>query len=231
MMENNFSQMKKNTVTSKNQLTDSKSVRFYHTEKNGIRILFVGNSITLHGPKADIGWDGNWGMAASCRDKDYVHLVMNQVEKSHPDASYCICHVSDWERGYQNPESFWERFLPAQKFDADIIILRLVENCPANGFVTEDFHKSYTELVRFLNPEGLAKLIFTTGFWRHPGDEVIKKTAEEFDAPCVELGDLGEQDEMKAVGLFWHEGVASHPGDLGMEKIADRISAEIKNIL
>ena len=34
------------------------------------KILFVGNSITSHGPKADIDWRGNWGMAATSLDKD-----------------------------------------------------------------------------------------------------------------------------------------------------------------
>ncbi|MCY2988855.1 MAG: glycoside hydrolase family 127 protein [Planctomycetota bacterium] len=43
------------------------------------RILFLGNSITLHGPKADIDWTGNWGMAASSEDKDYVHLVTSAL--------------------------------------------------------------------------------------------------------------------------------------------------------
>ena len=45
------------------------------------RILFLGNSITLHGPKADIGWTGNWGMAASAEDKDYVHLVSGALAR------------------------------------------------------------------------------------------------------------------------------------------------------
>ena len=58
-------------------------------------------------------------------------------------------------------------------------------------------------------------------------DEAIKEFAQENNIPFVDLGDLGELDEMKAVGLFEHSGVAAHPGDLGMEKIAERIYDKI----
>jgi alpha-galactosidase len=34
------------------------------------KVLFLGNSITKHGPKADIDWKGNWGMAASAEAND-----------------------------------------------------------------------------------------------------------------------------------------------------------------
>ena len=46
-MTNEFAQLKKNTVNAKGQLKDGKLVRFEHLDNDGVKILFVGNSITL----------------------------------------------------------------------------------------------------------------------------------------------------------------------------------------
>lgn len=93
------------------------------------------------------------------------------------------------------------------------------------------FQKSLNDLLVYLNPSGRAKVILTTGFWHHPGDGAISELAKEQDIPLVILGDLGEQEDMKAIGLFEHEAVANHPGDLGMEKIAERIYEALKQYL
>lgn len=228
---NDFSQMDKNTVDSKNQLKDLAHIRFFNLEGSGKRILILGNSITLHGPKADIGWHGEWGMAASSKEKDYVHQLMASTLEIAPDSAFCICQVAEWERQYKEGGNTYPAYQAAKEFEADIIIMRFVENCPKKDFEPDLFKKELDAFLRFFDPEERAKIIITTGFWRHPADETIEKYAKEKELPCIYMGDLGADDLMMATGLFEHSGVAHHPGDLGMKTIADRIFLLLKAIL
>lgn len=41
--------------------------------------LVLGNSITIHPPLPSIGWFGNWGMAASSKDKDFVIFCLHRL--------------------------------------------------------------------------------------------------------------------------------------------------------
>ncbi len=218
-----YAQLKKNTVDAKCQLKESSCIRFDNPYGSGVRIMFVGNSITLHGYRPEIGWMGEWGMAASAKEKDYVHLLEERVKSLHPDAAFCICQAADWERGYANSTELLSKYEQARAFDADIIILRIIENCPAQNFDKKVFRSSLEELIGYLDPCGKAEVIVTTSFWHHVGDDVLRAYAEENKLPLAELGDLGEDDQMKAIGLFEHGGVANHPGDKGMKAIADRI--------
>ena len=226
-----YANLQKNTVSASCQLKDCDHIRFLNPDGKGKRILFAGNSITLHGPKADIGWHGQWGMAASEKEKDYVHLIISETGKDAADCVFCICQVAEWEIQFKNGKTVYPKFENARSFNADIIVMRFVENCPSEDFDKQVFKKETADLLAYLNPSGKAEIILTTGFWRHPADSGIIELAEEMDLPLVPLGDLGDRDDMKALGLFEHSGVANHPGDLGMKHIADRIFEVLKNYL
>ena len=230
-MSEDYSLVKNNTVSSSGQLKDTPSVRFYNPEGKGKRVMFVGNSITLHGILPSIGWERECGMAASSIEKDYVHLLMGKTDALCPDSAYCICQVAEWEREFYLGEEKHAPYQNASFFGADVIILRFIENCPADGFDAAVFKENLAKLAAFLDPAKKARIIVTTGFWRHPGDKALEEFAAENALPCVLLGDLGEKDEMKAPGLYCHAGVAAHPGDLGMEHSAKRIFAELEKLL
>ena len=218
-----YAQLAKNNVSAKGQLTETQLVKFDFPEHTGKRILFVGNSMTLHGVRPEIGWHGAYGMAASAKEKDYVHVAEREILQRIPDAAFGICQVSNWERQYKEGASTHPLFHAAREFAPDVIVIRFVENCSHKEIAPELFKKELDALIGYLDRDQKAKLIVTTGFWRHPLDEALREYASEQNAPLVELGDLGEEDAMKAIGLFEHKGVANHPGDLGMQRIAERI--------
>lgn len=219
-----MNQIKKNTVSSVGQLEPSKLVDFPSEQNDGIRVLFLGNSITRHGPCPSIGWNYDWGMAASELSKDYVHCIMEKVAQKGVKACYCIAHAGDWERQH-NTDSPLElsHFDRAKEFAADIIVWRLLENCSCADFNGLLYEARCKALLDHVNPKQSKHVIITTSFWKHPGDPSSRAVAAQRDYPLVELGHLGELDEMKALGLFAHEGVANHPGDRGMRAIADAI--------
>lgn len=222
-----YAQMAKNTVDAKNQLKENDVVRFHNLNSDGIRVMFVGNSITLHGAAPAIGWQNVCGMAASAPERDYVHLLEAKVLEADSNAAFCICQVSKWEQCYKEGTEKYTLYEAARTFDADIIVLRFIENCPATDFEPDAFYQAVTGLVNYLNADGKAKILVTTGFWRHPGDAQLMEYAKNHSLPLIELGDLGERDDMKAIGHFEHSGVANHPGDLGMRTIAERIAKEL----
>ena len=206
-----------NNVPAKEQVKDP--VRFIGTK--GYKVLVVGNSITLHSPKPEIGWTGDFGMAASCKKADFVHRLYALCSEK-KETQMCILQASVFEK-YYFLDFIFDEYRKAKDFAADCVIFRISENVAPDPERSDIFLKRYKQLVQYVSRES-TKLIFTTGFWKNGfADPLIRETAQEFKAELVELGDLGENSSMRADGLFEHKGVAMHPSDKGMEVIAERI--------
>lgn len=191
-----------------------------------MKILHLGNSLTLHGPAPHIGWTNNCGMAASSPEKDYVHRLRVKIEERGIAVEEMIDNMADFER---RPESLTaETVKPYLDFQPDVIVLRMCENVP--GDQRAAFAEGYNRLIGLLNPSGSAAVFCTGAFWSAPDvDKMIQNAADSRGATFLSLVEL-QEDRYRAIGLFEHAGVAAHPGDEGMEAIADLIfSAMEKN--
>ncbi len=210
-----------NDVPAVGQLRGSDCISFETTENADIKLLFLGNSITRHGKAENLGWCGDWGMAASSKENDYVHKLIGKFCQKGIKVSVCIANLSDWERT-RNMDLLFTKYSSALRFNADYVIVRLGENACTDKYLSE-FELCYGELTDLFSRNG-AKIVLTDLFWEYePFDNFVAELAKARGYAFAEIHDLGNDDEMKAIGKFSHNGVAVHPGDKGMAEIAERI--------
>ena len=210
-----------NDVPAVGQLKGSDCISFETTENADIKLLFLGNSITRHGKAENLGWCGDWGMAASSKENDYVHKLISKFCQKGIKVSVCIANLSDWERT-RNMDLLFTKYLSALRFNADYVIVKLGENACPDKYLSE-FELCYGELTDLFSRNG-AKIVLTDLFWEYePFDNFVAELAKARGYAFAEIHDLGNDDAMKAIGKFSHGGVAVHPGDKGMAEIAERI--------
>lgn len=215
-----------NTVPANNQMKDAATVSYLGPADAPKKILIIGNSITRHAPKQELGWNGNWGMAASAPEKDYVHRLSALLEAHSIPARLRIHQAVEWE-GDILQKDFKEFLAEDLPFGADIVILRFGENISSK--LADEFQKQLAEIADYFGKTG-AKLVFTTSFWpSEKKDPIIRALAAKRKEPCVELG-YTQESEM-ALGQFEHEGVSLHPSDKGMEQIANKLFAALQDLL
>ena len=220
--------IEKNNVSAHQQVQKRNYIEIFD---NGgkINVLFIGNSITRHEPKSEIGWDNDWGMAASSRENDYVHVTVKLLEEKLGKVNYCIANCGEWELNYYQDELLteWEK---VRNFKADIVIIRIGENIlnARDKFKEYPIAPRYAKMVEYFSSNPSAKVVVTDLFWHYEEiDNAIHTVAKEKGYPLVCLNDLGKAEENMAIGQFWHSGVAIHPNDVGMRKIAERIVEKI----
>lgn len=208
-----------NEISSVNQ--NAKDEFIYKQDGSKIRILFVGNSITLHGRLPEKGWDLDCGMAASAPEKDYVHLVVAKIkEKYDPNVTFGILQVANYERRFAEvtpDELYHER--KANELCADIVIMFFGANVPKtydeNGNGVKSFGQAYEDLRNYLDLGESNTIYHSMGFYVRPVlDEEKRAVAEKYGEVYIDISDIRERDDTH--GRF------NHPGDVGMAAIADR---------
>lgn len=200
--------------------------------EQGYHYLAIGNSITLHGI-ADYWW-GEWGMAASKKDADFVHLVTASLEDKGNDIIVSAAYnYSVWEIQDHDRAETWEvldRWLFA---GIDLITVQLSENC----YDLTTFQSDFAALLGHIREKcgGDVQLVVIDDFWSDEKSELKKAVCEELGVAFADLSNIRIQTEYQAgVGaavygddgeqhVIEHEGVARHPGDEAMKVIAKRV--------
>jgi hypothetical protein len=197
------------------------------------KILFLGNSITLHGPAPQIGWTGNWGMAASVAEKDYVHRLLDRITKTaggKPQSK--VRNIADFERNFAT-FPIAEKLKTELAFEPDVIILAIGENAatPKTDEERNAFSAALTNLLTELKKHGSPTIFVRSCFWPDAEkDALLKQACVQAGGVFVDISKLGADpaNAARAEREIEHDGVAGHPGDRGMMLIAEALWSAMK---
>jgi len=187
-------------------------------------VVILGNSIVAHPVLASIGWNVDWGMAASAQDSDFVHRLIFNIHETDKSVDVRYASIAMFENNY---ETYDLSQLAAYR-NADMLIMKISENVKQETAAEKNFVLHYDNLIKYLAPTDSTIKIIVDGFWPSQVNDIIKEYAIKNNYPFVSLPDLFSDDiTNSAKGLFEHEGVANHPSDKGMRNIALRIWGSI----
>ncbi|MFV0267970.1 MAG: hypothetical protein ACK5HT_12640 [Draconibacterium sp.] len=208
------------------------------------KVFVIGNSLT-------IGF-GTHGMASSNVQTDYYYRVQQALLSTNQELQMTRMNGSFWESGSDGindgQSSVRECFLDnsvKRNIDGteDLIIIQLGDNVNSVDKRTTFKEDIVTMINWFLEHCKKARIIWVYGWYEVSSNMPLLEKAISATGKCelVNISRYNTDDKYKsAIGNKYSndegdietiisEGVASHPGDLGMEIIANEINNNINN--
>jgi len=190
-------------------------------------ILVLGNSITYSPANPSIGWNGNWGMAASTADNDFVHLLAKRLKTVNADNEVSSKNIAEFENNFDT-YNFDANLKILRDAKPALIVLRIGENVTRNSEAAL-FEQKYQELLNYFKANNPSVKILAVGsVWpdRDMPTNVMKKYSD-----FVPLVFMQADQSNYAFGQFANPAVESHPSDKGMAVISNTIFTAVQQML
>jgi hypothetical protein len=199
--------------------------------------LAIGNSITIH--RESEYWWSDSGMAASRPENDYYHLVTDYLRQTYGEVGSYAVNYSQWEfQSYDRAETY-SIIDPYLSPELDLVTIQLSENVTNMSTFESDF-ESLIQYVKLNAPN--ARILIIDDFWdEYSKSEIKEAVAGRTGVTFLPLDDIKDDPEYQCgenavvydsdgiEHVVDHEGVEQHPGDKGMQYIADAIINALNN--
>lgn len=197
------------------------------------KYLAIGNSITVH-PIRPFWW-GNWGMAATSPDKDYVHIISSFIEQHTGSVSTSSIYYVDWEHASSGAgrNAMLSQLDGLLSPDLDLVTIQLGENISDTTYMQQDF-QNLMSYVWSKAPN--ARIIMIGQFWQNGVIDSAKIAASNYyGVSYVNLSAIWGPEYRVGVGTtvwgadgFPHvisdDAVGQHPNDAAMSYIANEVN-------
>ncbi len=164
---------------------------------NAYRILFIGDSITLHGTNDDVQRTLKWGhlagMAASKLENDFCHRFATKVQEALPDRTIQIAYPTTppnfaeaiAKYGLGNAGQYAATIQSSEDLHPNLVVIQLGEH-ERPGDSLEVTRDNYERLFNSFNTWSPKPAIICTGVWA-PGDPLPGDTEMKYRDRAADL--------------------------------------------
>jgi lysophospholipase L1-like esterase len=188
------------------------------------KVVILGNSITYTPQNPAIGWDANWGMAATKPDSDYVHILIRHFQVKNPKVTVMVKNIISFEADAEHYD-FNAELKALRDQRPDLVIIRIGENVSPDVDLNM-FDKRYVALMEYFKSSNPG--VITLGgssVWGSVADSLMSK-----HPPFVSLKSIVSDGSNFSYGLFDNIFIQGHPGNKGMRNIAALVWDKVKTL-
>jgi hypothetical protein len=197
------------------------------------KINISGNSL-VNGIVQGSHGDRNFGMCASDSKHDFNYLVQQFILAKNTDATFTQTQISGIEMATNQAEyeAYRDSIANSYTADTDLIILQIGDNTTQ---YIETFKNTFPQFLAWLKGKCPIADIVVVGTWfsKAVGYPVVKQCASDAGLKFVDISALNTTENQSTSGaiITYDDGTTvtaseswvRHPGNVGMQKIADKI--------
>ena len=204
----------------------------FETRDQAPALLVMGNSIMRNPPLPEIGWTGNWGMAATEPAKDYAHQTVRILKEKGLDLELNLAD-RDCPRCDGAIDEQIHNMDQVRRVHPRFVVVQLAEHSGEIELRSGKMSDQYRRLLQGLKDEGVPH-VYCVSSWGEKDPEGPHAAAiwvalkdfpgyEYVDISAVASDTVNYGDTTR----FANPGVRWHPGNRGMLKIAEAVAAAI----
>lgn len=202
---------------------------------DSFRVLCIGNEITRCAPDDNLGWRGDWGLAATCRENDYVHQLQAMLNAERP-TSVTAVDFREWEKDMSaDPAPLLGDLLD----DQDLVILKLGDSPSISSNLATGFSKIIDAC-----KEKVDSILVVGSFYQGSDgasrDDLMRRIAAQYSLPFCSVSKVitnagvfpkssDEYEDLSGGTYNLPAKLYTYPNDKAMRLIAEEIYASLKD--
>lgn len=202
-------------------------LKTFNKKNDAYKVLFLGNSITYQEVSDNNHWRIARGLGSSSINNDYLHILLEEIQKEKPDVQYTVVDLKNFEKTYFSDKLF-DEFKTLMVDRPDLVVINIGDNVGYCAFASDPFGPCFKKLIDLFPT---SKIIVTSSFSGFDKiNESIQSVCEDNNIAFVDISTIKNDPNNLLNNKIINNEIKTIPNDFGHRRIASAIIEKYKEL-